>query len=63
MDCVSVVVDGSAKIGTNSVVLAGVHIGSNAIVAAGAVISTDVPPGATSAGTPARILKIAQEAK
>ena len=46
-----------ASIGTGAVVLGGIEIGARAIVGAGAVVTRDVPPGATVAGNPARILK------
>jgi acetyltransferase-like isoleucine patch superfamily enzyme len=46
-----------ASIGTNATVLGGVTIGERAIVGAGAVVTRDVPAGATVAGNPARILK------
>jgi acetyltransferase-like isoleucine patch superfamily enzyme len=46
-----------ASIGTNATVLGGVTVGERAIVGAGAVVTRDVPAGATVAGNPARILK------
>jgi acetyltransferase-like isoleucine patch superfamily enzyme len=51
------VVRRGASIGTGAVVLGGIEIGARAIVGAGAVVTRDVPPGATVAGNPARILK------
>jgi acetyltransferase-like isoleucine patch superfamily enzyme len=36
------------------VILPGVHIGEGAQVAANALVTRDVPPGATVAGVPAR---------
>lgn len=53
----SVVVQDRVRIGSNAVILAGVRLGAGCIVAAGAVVSTAVPPGATVAGNPGRILK------
>lgn len=41
-------------IGGRAVILPGVCIGDGAIVAAGAVVTKDVPPGATVSGVPAR---------
>lgn len=46
-----------ASIGSNVTVLCGVTIGAGARVGAGAVVVKDVPPGATVAGNPARVLR------
>jgi methylmalonyl-CoA/ethylmalonyl-CoA epimerase len=53
----SVVVESEVRIGANAVVLAGVRLGRGCVVAAGTVVSTDIPPGATVAGNPGRIVK------
>jgi acetyltransferase-like isoleucine patch superfamily enzyme len=45
-----------ASIGSGAAILCGITIGENALVGAGAVVTRDVPPGATVAGVPARIL-------
>ena len=45
-----------ASIGSGAVILCGVTIGEGALVGAGAVVTRDVPPGATVAGVPARLL-------
>jgi len=47
--------DRAAKVGSGSVVLAGVVIGEYALVGAGSVITRDVPAGATAYGVPARV--------
>jgi len=47
-------VERGAAIGSGAVILAGLRIGARALVGAGAVVTRDVPPGATVAGNPAR---------
>ena len=44
-----------ASIGSGAVILCGVTVGESALVGAGAVVTRDVPPGATVAGVPARL--------
>ncbi|PYS35753.1 MAG: N-acetyltransferase [Acidobacteria bacterium] len=51
---VPTVVKRDASIGSGATLLCGVTIGERAIVGAGAVVTADVPPGATVAGNPAR---------
>ncbi len=46
-----------AKVGTGSVILAGVTIGEDALVGAGSVVTRDVPPRAVAYGVPARVRK------
>ena len=50
------VVRRGASVGTGATILGGVEIGERATVGAGAVVTRDVPAGATVAGNPARIL-------
>jgi acetyltransferase-like isoleucine patch superfamily enzyme len=45
-----------ASIGSGTVLLCGITVGEGALVGAGAVVTADVPPGATVAGVPARRL-------
>lgn len=52
----TVVKDG-ASIGAGATILPGITIGKNALVGAGAVVTKDVPDGATVVGNPARIIK------
>lgn len=46
-----------AALGTGAVILPGITIGAEAIVGAGAVVTEDVPDGATVVGNPARVLQ------
>jgi acetyltransferase-like isoleucine patch superfamily enzyme len=50
------VVERRASIGSGAVILGGLRIGEGAIVGAGAVVTRDVPAGATVVGSPARVL-------
>ena len=45
-----------ASIGSNATIVAGVTVGENSMVGAGAVVTRDVPDGATVAGVPARVV-------
>jgi acetyltransferase-like isoleucine patch superfamily enzyme len=47
--------DRGARVGSGSVILAGVTIGAEALVGAGSVVTRDVPPGAVAYGVPARV--------
>ncbi|HEY0545778.1 MAG TPA: acyltransferase [Pyrinomonadaceae bacterium] len=53
----STVVRRGASIGTGATILGNLEIGERAIIGAGAVVTKSVPPGATVAGNPARILE------
>lgn len=55
-NCEVTVVKRGASIGSGVTVLGGITIGENAIVGAGSVVTKDVPPKATVAGNPARLL-------
>jgi UDP-2-acetamido-3-amino-2,3-dideoxy-glucuronate N-acetyltransferase len=51
-----ITIERRASIGSGAIVLGGLRIGERAIVGAGAVVTRDVEPGATVAGSPARVL-------
>ncbi len=46
-----------ASIGSGALVMGGVTIGAGAMIGAGAVVTSDVAPGTTVAGVPARVLR------
>jgi acetyltransferase-like isoleucine patch superfamily enzyme len=51
------VVERGASLGSGAVILGGVRIGRGALVGAGAVVTSDVEPGQTVVGNPARPLE------
>jgi len=57
------VVERRASLGSGAVVLGGIRIGDEAVVGAGAVVTRDVAPGETVAGSPARAIAVASRAK
>lgn len=52
-----------AEIGCGACILGNVHIGEDSVIGANAVVLTDVPPGSTAVGVPARILDPFREAR
>ena len=52
-----IIIDDDVWIGTNAIILSGVHIGQGAVIGAGAVVTKDVPPYAVIGGVPAAIIK------
>ena len=55
-ELLTTIVGDGASLGSGAVILGGVSIGEQALVGGGAVVTQDVPPGATVAGNPARRL-------
>jgi UDP-2-acetamido-3-amino-2,3-dideoxy-glucuronate N-acetyltransferase len=53
--CDRTVVRTRASIGSGATILCGLTIGEGALIGAGAVVTTDVPPGETVVGNPARL--------
>jgi acetyltransferase-like isoleucine patch superfamily enzyme len=56
-EMVRTVVEHRASLGSGAVILGGIRIGAGALIGAGAVVTRDVPAGATVAGSPARALR------
>lgn len=52
-----IVIGNSVWIGTNAIILKGVHIGDGAVIAAGAVVTKDIPKNSLVAGVPAKVIK------
>ena len=52
-----IIIDDDVWIGTNAIILSGVHVGQGAVIGAGAVVTKDVPPYAVVGGVPASIIK------
>lgn len=59
-ECLQTWVEAGASIGGGATLLPGIRIGRNARVGAGAVVTRDVPAGATVVGNPARQIDTAQ---
>lgn len=53
-----VIIGNDVWIGTEAIILSGVHIGDGAVVGARSVVTCNVPPYAIVAGNPARIVKM-----
>ncbi len=51
------IIEDDVDFGASSIVLGGVRIGKGARIGAMALVLTDVPPGATAVGNPARIIE------
>lgn len=53
----SIVIEDDVWIGSNVVILSGVHIGRGSIIGAGCVVNKNVPPYSICVGVPARCIK------
>lgn len=60
-DCLQTWIGEGTSIGGGATILPGIRIGAHAIIGAGAVVTKDIPAGATVAGNPARLIN--KEAK
>ena len=51
-----VVIEDDVWIGSNAIILKGVHVGFGSIIGAGAIVTKDVPEGSIVAGNPAKVI-------
>jgi UDP-2-acetamido-3-amino-2,3-dideoxy-glucuronate N-acetyltransferase len=56
-DLLRTVVEHRAALGSGAIILGGVRIGEDALIGAGAVVTRDVEPRTTVAGSPAHLLR------
>lgn len=56
-----ITVGNNVHIGTDTIVMPGVHIGSNCIIGCGAVVTRDIPDNSVAAGVPARVIRSIEE--
>ena len=52
-----ITIGNNVHIGTNAIIMPGVHIGDNCIIGCGAIVTKDVPDDSISAGVPARVIE------
>jgi acetyltransferase-like isoleucine patch superfamily enzyme len=50
-------IENDVWVGTQCVILSGVKIGTGAVIAANSTVTSDIPPYAIAAGSPARVIK------
>lgn len=53
----NIIIEEDVWIGSNAVILSGVHIGRGGVVAAGSIVTKNVPPYSIVAGNPAKVIK------
>jgi UDP-2-acetamido-3-amino-2,3-dideoxy-glucuronate N-acetyltransferase len=56
------VVKRGAALGSGAILLGGIRVGEGAMIGAGAVVTSDVPPGETVVGNPARAVAVGRPA-
>lgn len=52
-----IIIEDDVLIGTNCIVLKGVHIGARSIIGAGSIVTKDIPSDCIAAGNPAIVIK------
>jgi len=52
-----VIIEDDVFIGTNSIILKGVHIGARSIIGSGSIVVNDIPEDCIAAGNPARVIR------
>lgn len=52
-----VVIGDNAWIGSNSVILPGVHIGDNSVIGAGSIVTKDIPANVVAIGNPCKVIR------
>lgn len=57
IDTQEVIIENDVWIGSNSIILAGVHIGVHVVIGAGSVVTKDIPSNCIALGNPARVVK------
>jgi len=57
IDTQEVIIENDVWIGSNSIILAGVHIGVHVVIGAGSVVTNNIPSYSIALGNPARVVK------
>lgn len=52
-----IVIGNNVHIGTNAMVMPGIHIGNNCIIGVAAVVTKDIPDNSIAVGVPARVIE------
>lgn len=56
-----VVIGNNVHVGTNAMIMPGVHIGNNVIIGSGAIVTKDIPDNSVAVGIPARVIETIEE--
>lgn len=49
-----IIIGDNVFIGSNSILLYGIHIGNNVVIGAGSIVTKDIPDGVVAAGVPCK---------